>query len=125
MVRPEFYGVITPFITPFKEDLSIDIDAAKWLARYQAEGGVHGIFPNSTTGEFVHLKKEESIEITKAVFEEVGDRVWVIPGISANYTEHSIELGRAFKDIGVNGVIVTPPFFFKVGMDKLKLHFSK
>jgi len=67
MAKPVFYGVITLFITPFKEDLSIDIDAAKWLARYQAEHGVHGIFPNSTTGEFVHLKRgEESTEIAKA-----------------------------------------------------------
>lgn len=125
MPGPRFYGVITPFITPFKEDLSMDVDAAKWLARYQAEHGVHGIFPNSTTGEFVHLKKEESIEITKAVLEEVGGRVWVIPGISTNCTEHSIELGRIFKDLGVDGVIVTPPFFFKVGRERLKLHFSR
>lgn len=125
MPGPRFYGVITPFITPFKEDLSIDVDAAKWLARYQAEHGVHGVFPNSTTGEFVHLKKEESIEITKAVLEEVGGKVWVIPGISTNCTEHSIELGRIFKDLGVDGVIVTPPFFFKVGRERLKLHFSR
>lgn len=55
MAGPKFYGVITPFITPFREDLSIDIDAVKWLARYQAERGVHGIFPNYATGEFVHL----------------------------------------------------------------------
>lgn len=96
MSRPRFYGIIAPFITPFREALSIDIDAVKWLARYQAERGVHGIFPNYTTGEFVHLKEEESIEITKAVLEEVGGRVWIIPGISISCTEHSIELGKRF-----------------------------
>jgi len=48
--RPVFYGVITPFITPFREDLSLDLEAARWLARLQVERGVHGIFPNSTTG---------------------------------------------------------------------------
>ncbi|MET1159646.1 MAG: dihydrodipicolinate synthase family protein [Thermoprotei archaeon] len=123
--KPIFYGVISPFITPFKEDLTIDTEAAKWLARYQVEKGVHGIFPNSTTGEFVHLKKKESIEITKIVLEEVGSKVWVLPGISTNCTEHSIELGRVFRDMGVNGVIVTPPFFFKIPRDKLKMHFAK
>ncbi|MCD6488623.1 MAG: 4-hydroxy-tetrahydrodipicolinate synthase [Desulfurococcales archaeon] len=125
MSKSLFYGVITPFITPFKEDLSIDIEAVKWLARYQVAKGVHGIFPNSTTGEFVHLKKEESIEITKTVLEEVGGKVWIIPGISSNCTEHSIELGRIFRDLGVDGVIITPPFFFKVSGERLRLHFSE
>jgi len=119
-----FYGVISPFITPFREDFSIDIDGVKWLARYQAERGVHGIFPNSTTGEFVHLSRDEAILITRLVLEEVGNRVWVIPGISANYTEESVSLGRIFRDMGVNGVIVTPPYFFKISVEKLKLHFS-
>jgi len=120
-----FYGVISPFITPFREDLSIDVDAIRWLARYQVERGVHGIFPNSTTGEFVHLTREESVEVTKIVLEEVGDRVWVIPGISANYTEHCVELGKIFRNLGVSGVIVTPPFFFKVSRDRLKAHFAR
>jgi len=119
-----FYGVITPFITPFKEDLSIDFDAVKWLIEYQVEGGVHGIFPNSTTGEFVHLSVEESILLVKTVLNEVGGRVWVIPGISGNNTLHCIELGKIFMDMGVNGVIVTPPFFFKPSYENLKKHFS-
>ena len=125
MAQPRFYGVITPFVTPFREDLSLDIEAARWLARYQMEHGVHGVFPNSTTGEFVHLTKDEAIAITKAVLEEVGGKIWVIPGISANCTEHSIELGKTFRDLGVDGVVVTPPYFFKIGRDRLKLHFAK
>jgi 4-hydroxy-tetrahydrodipicolinate synthase len=119
-----FYGVISPFITPFREDFSIDVEGVKWLARYQVERGVHGIFPNSTTGEFVHLTRDEAILITRLVIEEVGDKAWVIPGISANYTEDSVNLGRIFRDMGVSGVIVTPPYFFKISAEKLKLHFS-
>jgi 4-hydroxy-tetrahydrodipicolinate synthase len=119
-----FYGVISPFITPFREDFSIDVEGVKWLARYQVERGVHGIFPNSTTGEFVHLTRDEAILITRIVIEEVGDKAWVIPGISANYTEDSVNLGRIFRDMGVSGVIVTPPYFFKISAEKLKLHFS-
>ena len=119
-----FYGVIVPFITPFREDLSIDVDAVRWLARYQVEGGVHGIFPNSTTGEFVHLSRDEAILVTRLALEEVGGRVWVIPGVSANYTEDCVLLGRVFKDVGVHGIIATPPFFFKVSGERLKRHFT-
>jgi 4-hydroxy-tetrahydrodipicolinate synthase len=123
-MEAKFYGVISPFITPFKEDYTVDLEAVRWLARYQAEKGVHGIFPNSTTGEFVHLSRDEAVQVTKAVLEEVGGKVWVIPGISANYTEDSISLGKTFKDLGVSGAVVTPPYFFKVSGERLKKHFS-
>lgn len=125
MSHPKFYGVIVPFITPFKEDFSLDTEAVKWLAEYQVKRGVHGIFPNSTTGEFVHLKREEAVELTRTVLEVVGGKAWVIPGISANCTDHSVELGLVFKDLGVDGVIITPPFFFKLTSEKLKYHFAK
>jgi 4-hydroxy-tetrahydrodipicolinate synthase len=120
-----FYGVVVPLITPFREDLSVDLEAVRWLVRYQVEGGVHGVFPNSTTGEFVHLTRDEAITLTRAVLEEVGGRVWVIPGVSANYTEDCVSLGRVFRDLGVDGIIATPPFFFKVSGERLRLHFTK
>jgi 4-hydroxy-tetrahydrodipicolinate synthase len=120
-----FRGIITPLITPFNEKLEIDFDALRWLAHHQLRGGVHGIFPNSTTGEFVHLEREEAIRLTGALIEEVGGKIWVIPGISHNSTDKAVELGNIFKDMGVDGVIVTPPFFFKIDVRKLKLHFSR
>ncbi len=123
-MKPRFLGVITPFITPFNEKLELDLDAARWLARYQAKNGVHGIFPNSTTGEFVHLSSEEAQKLVEVILEEVGSRVWVIPGISANATHHCIALGKKFKDMGVHGVVVTPPFFFKLSIEGLYKHFS-
>ncbi len=120
-----FHGVIVPLITPFKDDYSIDFGATRWLIRRLVEKGVHGIFPYSTTGEFVHLKPEEGVELVKTVMEEVAGRAYVIPGISANCTEHSIEMGLNLKDLGVDGVIVTPPYFFNVGREGLKLHFAR
>lgn len=112
-------------ITPFREDLELDLDALKWLVGHQVKGGVHGVFPNSTTGEFVHLRKEEAIKLTEVLLEEAGEKLWVIPGISDNSTDRAIELGLKFKDMGVDGVIVTPPFFFKIDRERLKLHFSR
>ncbi|RLE53185.1 MAG: dihydrodipicolinate synthase family protein [Candidatus Methanomethylicota archaeon] len=124
LTSPKFYGVIVPMITPFNEDLSIDFEAVEWLVDYLADKGVNGIFPYSTTGEFIHLKHEEGLKLVKAVMEKVGGKVWILPGISSNCTSHSIELGRMMADLGVDGAVITPPFFFKVGVDMLKHHFS-
>ncbi|MEM3870753.1 MAG: dihydrodipicolinate synthase family protein, partial [Candidatus Korarchaeum sp.] len=119
-----FRGVITPLVTPFREDLRLDLEAVRWLAQHQLRGA-HGVFPNSTTGEFVHLDREESVKLVEVILEEIGGRIWVLPGISDNSTDRAIELGLRFKDMGVDGVIVTPPFFFKIGHERLRFHFAR
>ena len=119
MVKPKFHGDIVPFVTLFNRDYSIDFEAVRWLVRYQVSRGVHGVFPCSTTGEFAHLRAEECIELVKAVIEEAKNTVNIIPGISYNCTNHSIEIGRKVMDLGAVGIVITPPFFFKISRDEL------
>lgn len=119
-----FHGIIVPMVTPFRKDLSLDRGGASWLARRLVSRGVHGLFPNSTTGEFVHLSVEEAVELVEAVLEAAGGKAWVLPGITANSTQQAVELGRAFRDLGVDGVIAAPPYFFKPSGEALEKHFS-
>ena len=116
-------GIIVPMITPFKEDLSIDFEATEWLVERLERGEVDGIFPYSTTGEFVHLSEEEGVSLAEKVIDS-SKRAMILPGISSNSTDASIRLGRRMKEIGANGVVVTPPFFFKLREEHLILHFS-
>jgi 4-hydroxy-tetrahydrodipicolinate synthase len=116
-------GIIVPMITPFKEDLSIDFEATEWLVERLERGEVDGIFPYSTTGEFVHLSEEEGVSLAEKVIDS-SKRAMILPGISSNSTDTSIRLGRRMKEIGANGVVVTPPFFFKLREEHLILHFS-
>ena len=119
-----FHGIIVPMVTPFRRDLSLDRDGVSWLARRLASQGVHGLFPNSTTGEFVHLSREEAVSLVEAVLDAAGGKAWVLPGITANSTQQAVELGRAFRDLGVDGVIAAPPYFFKPSSEALEKHFS-
>lgn len=119
-----FNGVIVPMITPFNKDFSIDYEGIRWLTEFLIKNDVNGLFPYSTTGEFVHINYEEGIEIVKTVIEGAKGSVKVIPGVSANTTLDCIKLGKVMEDLGVDGVIVTPPFFFKLNEKQLYEHFS-
>ncbi len=119
-----FSGIIVPLVTPFSKDLRVDVEATKWLVQHLIKGGVHGIFPNSTTGEFPHLRVDEVLLLVKSVVEVVKDSVKVIPGITYNYTYDSIELGKKLIDLGVDGFIIAPPYYFKLDSEKLKRHFA-
>jgi 4-hydroxy-tetrahydrodipicolinate synthase len=116
-------GIIVPMITPFREDYSLDVDGVTWLVEFLESNGVHGLFPASTTGEFVHLSREERDELVELVV-EYHKRALVLPGVSANSTMKAVEYGRKYVDLGVDGVISTPPYYFKPRREGLFRHFG-
>ena len=119
-----FNGIIVPMITPFNNDYSIDVDALKWLTKYLSSSGVHGLFPVSTTGEFPHLSFGEKIRVTRIVVETAPSSIHVIPGASENSSIHVVELAKKYADLGVDGIVVTTPYYFKYGDEGLYKHFS-
>ncbi len=123
-IEPFIKGIVVPMITPFKPDLSVDLDSIDWLVNYLIEGGVDALFPNSTTGEFPHLRRSEAVELVKRVVEACGGRVKVLAGITGNYTEEVVSLGREFLDLGVDGFIMAPPYYFKLDRHDLLTHYG-
>jgi len=122
--EPFVKGIVVPMVTPFKPDLSIDFDSVEWLVNYLIEGGVDALFPNSTTGEFPHLRRSEAVDLVRKVVEACGGRVKVLAGITGNYTEEIVSLGREFLDIGVDGFIMAPPYYFKLDRHDLLTHYG-
>ena len=47
----ELKGIITAMVTPFDETEKMDITAAKKMARWLVDNGVHGLFICGTNGE--------------------------------------------------------------------------
>ncbi len=120
-----FKGLVVPMVTPFNNDLSVDFKGVEWLVNYLVGGGVDALFPNSTTGEFPHLSRSESVELVRRVVEVCGGRALVLAGITGNYTGHVVSLGRELLDLGVDGFIIAPPYYFKVGEESLIKHYGE
>ena len=120
---PRFTGVIVPMITPFTYDYKLDFEGLDWLVEFLEDNGVHGLFPASTTGEFVHLSREERGQLVGRVI-EAHKRSLVLPGVTANSTLEAIELARSYIDMGADGVIAAPPYYFKPRREGLLRHFS-
>lgn len=107
-----FEGIITPIITPFKDDSQeIDLVETRKLVNRLIERGVHGLFPLGTNGEFHVLSEEEKITFAKAVIEETNHRVPVYVGTGANSTKEVIRLSNIMKELGADAVSVITPYF--------------
>jgi 4-hydroxy-tetrahydrodipicolinate synthase len=111
-------------VTPFADDGSVDIDAARGLARHLVEHGSHGLVVAGTTGESPTLSDDEKLELLRAAIDEVGAEATVICGTGTNDTRHSVELTETATEAGADAVLVVTPYYNKPNPAGLRAHFA-
>jgi 4-hydroxy-tetrahydrodipicolinate synthase len=104
-----FGTVLTAMVTPFDDDLALDLDAAAALARWLTEHGSDGLVVAGTTGESPVLDDGEKLDLFRAVAEAV--TVPVIAGTGSNDTRHSVELTKAAAGTGIDAVLAVTPYY--------------
>ena len=110
--RPAPFGrVLTAMVTPFRDDLSVDLDAVQRLASYLIDAGNDGLVVNGTTGESPTTTDHEQQQVVQAVVDAVGDRALIVAGASSNDTMHAIERGRLAQKAGAHGLLVVSPYY--------------
>jgi len=116
-------GIIPAMVTPFDEKGEVNEVVLRNLVDYLIEGGVHGLFPVGSQGEFYALKKEEKKKIIEVVLDQVKGKVPVYAGTGAITTKETITLTKVAEDIGVDAVSVITPFFISPTQDELYDHY--
>ena len=123
-MRPNFSGLGTALITPFRKDESIDEAGVKRLARRQLDAGVHFLSPCGTTGEAPTLTHREKLRVVELVVEEVNGRVPVLAGAGGYDTREVVELVRDMERVGATGVLSVTPYYNKPTPEGLYQHFK-
>lgn len=98
-------------VTPFSREGKVNVVALRKLTNYLIEGGVHGLFPVGSQGEFYALALEEKKLVIETVVEEARGRVPVYAGTGAITTREAIALTKMAEAAGVSAVSVLTPFF--------------
>src|SRR4051812_9219969 len=120
---PPFGRLLTAMVTPFHDDLTVDLDGAARLARHLVETGSDGIVVTGTTGEVPTLSFEEKLELYKVVRHAVAGKASVIAGTGNYSTQESIHVTRAAEKVGVDGVMAVVPYYNNPPQEGLYLHF--
>lgn len=117
-----FGRVVSPMVTPFDDDLRLDLDAAVALARWLVgEQGNDGLVVCGTTGESPTLTDPEKLDLVRAVSEAV--TVPVVAGTTSNDTANSVELTRQAAACGAAGVLAVTPYYNRPSQLGLQAHF--
>ncbi len=123
MTTKDIRGVIVPILTPLNSDESVDTASLRRLVNYLIDNGVHGIWVSGTTGEFAALSDRERIVSIETVVDEVAGRVPIIGNVSQPSTQLSIELALAVRESGLDGIAVTPPYYYPNAQDEILDHY--
>jgi 4-hydroxy-tetrahydrodipicolinate synthase len=120
----EIGRLLTAMITPFTDEGAVDYGQAQQLALALLRSGSGGVVVAGTTGEVPTLSHDEKVGLFKAVKEAVGSTGVVIAG-SGNYnTAESANLGREAEAAGVDGLLLTVPYYNKPPQEGLFRHFE-
>ena len=123
MADKEIKGVIVPILTPLKSDETVDVPSLRRLVNYLIDNGVHGIWVSGTTGEFANLSDKERLVSMDAVVDEVNGRVPIIGNVSGASTQLSINMALEVQEMGMDGVAVTPPYYYPNAQDEVLDHY--
>src|SRR5579859_258072 len=104
--------LLTPMVTPFRPDESIDFEAAKRLAQILVADGSDGIVVAGTTGEAATMTDEEKIELVRQIKAAIPGKT-VVAGTGGNDTRHSVALSRAACEAGADAVLCVVPYYNK------------
>lgn len=120
-----FGRVVTAMVTPFTDDLSLDVDRAQELAGWLVDHGSDGLVVTGSTGESATLTDDEKVTMWRAVAEAVGDRATVIAGTGTYDTAHSIHLSEEAEKAGADGLLIVTPYYNKPPQRGLVEHFTR
>ncbi|MDD1704754.1 MAG: 4-hydroxy-tetrahydrodipicolinate synthase, partial [Methanoregula sp.] len=121
-----FEGVLPAVITPFRRNLSMDLDLEGLASNIEflIENGVHGVVPCGSTGESATLSFEEHETVIEKTIDVVNGRVPVIAGTGSNNTAEAVRFTKAAKDLGADGVLVISPYYNKPNRSGLVKHYT-
>lgn len=117
-------GIIPAMVTPTDQWGNLKEQPLRKLTNYLIDGGVHGLFPVGSQGEFYALTNEVKQRAMEIVIEETNGRVPVYVGTGAITTREAIELAKMAKAAGASAISVLTPFFVTPNDAELYTHYK-
>src|SRR5512146_1983272 len=121
---PAFSGLFVATLTPFDPDGRVDFGVVRAHAQFLASGGVSGISPVGTTGEFLYLSLGEKVRVVEEACRTAAGRVPVMAGVWALTAPEMALLAKAAERAGARAVFLPPPIYYPANDDAVYRHYA-
>jgi 5-dehydro-4-deoxyglucarate dehydratase len=109
-LRKKLSGVIAFPVTPFKEDLSLDLPGLHENLTKLLEHPIAAIVVAGGTGELYSLTPAEYTRVVELTALAIEDRVPVIAGVGFGQ-RLAVEMAQAAEKAGADGILAFPPYY--------------
>ncbi|MCR4412156.1 MAG: dihydrodipicolinate synthase family protein [Thermoguttaceae bacterium] len=118
-------GILTPHMVPLDEQGRIDEDELRRYIDWMIDRGVHGLYPNGSTGEFTRFTPEERRRIIKIVCEQAAGRVPVLAGAAEANVRETLRACETYAGYGARAVAIVSPFYYKLSPESVYAYFRE
>lgn len=123
--RDRFRGIFCPNIVIFDDNNRINFAEMERYLDWLINAGIHGLYPNGSTGEFVRLSFEERQDVVRCVTEVNQGRVPILAGASEANVGEVLRMAEFYLDLGVDAISLVPPFYYPVTDASLAEYFAE
>jgi dihydrodipicolinate synthase/N-acetylneuraminate lyase len=119
------HGIFTPHVVPLDARGDINETALRHYVDWLIDKGVHGLYPNGSTGEFTRFSAEERRRITRIVCEQSAGRVPVLAGAAEANIRETIAACEASHQYGARAVGIVSPIYYRLSADGVFAYFRE
>jgi 4-hydroxy-tetrahydrodipicolinate synthase len=107
-------GIFTPNIVPLDARGEIHESELRRYVDWLIERGVHGLYPNGSTGEFTRFTAEERVRIIEIIADQNRGRVPILAGAAEANVRETLRACERYHELGCRAVAIVSPFYYKL-----------
>jgi dihydrodipicolinate synthase/N-acetylneuraminate lyase len=124
--RKAFTGIFCPNIVIFDGQGKINYPEMERYINWLIEAGIHGLYPNGSTGEFVRLSWEERQDVVRLICAVNQGRVPVLAGASEANLRDVLKMAEFYAGLGgVDAISLVPPYYYPISEESLFEYFAE
>jgi 4-hydroxy-tetrahydrodipicolinate synthase len=118
-------GIFTPNIVPLDSRGEIHEAELRRYVDWLIARGVHGLYPNGSTGEFLRFTVEERRRIVEIISDQTANRVPILAGAAEANTRETIRACEHYHGLGVRAVAIVAPFYYRLSPEGVYAYFQE
>ena len=125
MTQPRLQGIFTPNLVPYSPNGGINEEELRRYVDWLIERGVHGLYPNGSTGEFTRFTPEERRRIVAIIADQTKGRVPILAGAAEANVKETLAACEYYASLGIRAVAIVAPFYYKLSPASVYAYFKE
>ncbi len=122
-LRSRLHGVIAFPVTPFKKDLTLNLEGLRTNLERLLEYPICAVIAAGGTGEMYSLTPAEHLQVVHATLEVSNGRVPVLTAVGFNQ-QLAVEMAKQSAAAGVDGILAFPPYYPNADDEGMRQYYS-